>query len=130
MLMPTIEETQPPQKDPYEEFIETVLDRVEKTMKKELDTIKAEFLEKIRIAEEEKINDIYDECRMEFKKEIENKQIEIEQAYRIVNIQAALLSRILEENKDSVLRVLHTANLSEDELVLLSGNTRMRQERD
>lgn len=127
--MAIIEETTPPQKDAYDEFIEIIIEKIEKAMRNDLGNITADFLENMKSAKEEKLKAIYEEFIAEFKKELESKQVEIEYAHRIINIQATLLSKIMEDDKESVLRVLHNVNLSEDELELLSGKTKIKEER-
>jgi hypothetical protein len=123
------ENSEKPGEDVYEEFIATFVERVEAGMRKELGDLKAQFLEKARKYEEERLKEITDTYRNRLQREVEQLESEIEHNQRIINIQAALLSRLIEENRSSVLKVLENADLSEDDLLLLSGEQRMVRER-
>jgi len=118
-----------PDENVYEAFIQTFIQRLEKSMRVELEDIKNQFLEKIKQYEEEKLRQIAEAYRQKLQMELEQKENEIEHNQRIINIQAALLSRLIEENRNTVLKVLENADLSEDDLLLLSGEPRMTRER-
>jgi len=118
-------------KDVYDEFIQTLVKRMEKAMKIELEEIKGQFMDKAKKFEDERLKMLSEEYKGQIRKEIEQKDAELEYRQRIINIQAALLSRLIDENRDTVLRVLQNANLSEEDLQMLSGETApvMRRER-
>lgn len=113
----------------FEDLMRIIEDRMSILLREEFGSIRDRFVERAKKAEEEKLKALLDEYRKIFMRQLERKEAELQSAQKVINIQAALLSRLAQQDRDNVVRVLRNANLSEDELQLLSGDQQMRLER-
>jgi len=93
----------------------------EDVIRKELQKVRDEFLKEAEALEKERLSAIEARVREDFQKDLLQKTEEIERAFRIINIQTAILSRLYEHNKDILLQILRDADISEDDLKILSG---------
>jgi Mg2+ and Co2+ transporter CorA len=93
----------------------------EEIIRKELQKVRDEFLKEAEALERDRLTAIEARLRKDFEKELRDKTEEIERAFRIINIQTAILSRLYENNKDILLQILRDADISEDDLKILSG---------
>jgi hypothetical protein len=93
----------------------------EDVIRRELQRVRDEFLKEAGRIEKERMTALEAKLKKDYEDELNNRTEEIERAYRIINIQTAILSRLYELDKDVLLQILHDANISEEDLKILSG---------
>jgi predicted nucleotide-binding protein (sugar kinase/HSP70/actin superfamily) len=93
----------------------------EEIIHRELSRIREDFLKEARKIETHRFNILEAKMREKYDAEIQKKDDALSRASRVVNIQNALLSRVYESDKEILLKILQEADISEEDLRILSG---------
>lgn len=107
----------PPQ---YGSFVIDKSALTEDVIRRELVRVREEFLIEAKKLESEKISKIERSVKAQYDAQLRRSRDELSRALRIINIQNAIISKLYEKNKNTLIRVLREADISEQELRILS----------
>jgi hypothetical protein len=90
-------------------------------IRSELQKVREEFLIEARKLEQDRMEVLEAQLRKKIEIELRDRESQMVRAYRIINIQNAIISRLYAENRDILLKVLQEADITEDDLRVLSS---------
>jgi len=95
---------------------------LENKMEQELAKVREEFLINAKKLQEERIAEIQVDLEAKYGKEIQKAHADLDNSYRVINIQNAIFAKLFESNKDVLLKVLDEIDVTQEDLeVLASG---------
>jgi hypothetical protein len=95
----------------------------EDMIRRELQTVRDEFVTEAKKLEVERIALLETELKEKYENEYKKKDNDLSKAVRIINIQNAILSRLYDEDKQALIKILRAADISEEDLKILAART-------
>ncbi len=96
-------------------------DLEEGLIQRELGKVREEFLIEARKIEEERIAMIKADLNKKYEDQLRETYATVETANKVINIQNAILGKIMEKDKDLLLKVLDDAGITEEDINLLAN---------
>ena len=97
----------------------------EEGIKRELEKVRDEFLQEAGKLEAERMVVLEAQCEEKYRSQLEEIDKEVNKAYRIINIQNAILTKIFESNKDALLNVIKDLDITEKDLEILASGGKL-----
>jgi hypothetical protein len=90
---------------------------------REITRVREEFLKEATALHSRRLAELEERMRNDYESELVQKDGEITRSRRVINIQNAILSKIYERDRDALLKILIEADISEEDLMALAGNS-------